>query len=50
MKYSKIKNNIKISVLDWSNDVVITDKNTNKHIATRTFSNHIVAITIAKKL
>jgi len=50
MKYTKTKNGLKISVDNWDNKIVITDKKTNKVIATKTFSDHIVAVLLAKKL
>ena len=50
MKIHKTVKDMTINVEDWSSVVTITDKNTKEIIMARTFSDHIVAVAMAKKL
>ena len=49
MKISRIKNGFRITVKEWSNEVVITNI-TDKTSVKKTFSDHIKAVMIAKSL
>ena len=49
MQYKKIKNGFEITVQKWSNDINIKNLSTME-VITKTFSDHITAITLAKKL
>jgi len=52
MKYRKVnkKKNTIVSVKDWSNEIVIQDMNTKEILGQKAFSNHVVAIMLAKQL
>lgn len=49
MKLNRTKNGFKITVKDWSNEVVVRDLHTGE-IHKVTFSDHVMAILAAKKL
>ena len=50
MKYKRYKNGNKISVADWANEIVITNKATGKVIGRQTFGDHVIAVRLAKQL
>ena len=50
MKFRKIKNGLVITVADWDNKIVITNADTKEIVKTQEFSDHVVAITLAKLL
>lgn len=50
MKINRKKNGYKITVKDWSSEVVLTEIATNKVVAVKTFTDHIQAVLVAKAL
>lgn len=50
MEYSKIKNGIRIVVEQWSSVVKLFDVKTGVLLKESTFSDHLIAIHIAKNL
>ena len=50
MKYNKIKNGKPIKVEKWSNTVTVIDILTGIILAKKEFSDHIMAIYVAKSL
>ena len=50
MQYNKTKNGFKITVKDWSSEIVITNAQTGTIVKRATFSDHIKAVMLAEKL
>ena len=50
MAYNKIKNGFRITVKKWSNVVTVSDTTTNKLVKSFTFSDHVTAVLLAKKI
>ncbi len=49
MNYKRTKNGMTITVKKWDNKITITDSN-KKVLAVKEFSDHIVAVSLAKQL
>ena len=50
MDYKKVKNGKIITVKKWDDKITITDKDTGEVLAVKQFSDHLVAVSLAKQL
>ena len=50
MDYKKVKNGKIITVKKWDDKITITDKATGEVLAIKQFSDHLVAVSLARQL